>query len=87
MIFQKDEETGQFKQDERQYLNGHWIESGLSFHWNPRYLDLTPCNYCLWLYVKYKVYMTPFPNFTKLKRRIRTAIRSINQQMQENVWV
>lgn len=54
-----------------------WIGGGGPTSWPPRSRDLTPLDLSFCGYVKHKVYKTPCPTFTLLKRKITTGIRSI----------
>jgi hypothetical protein len=49
--------------------------------------DAIPCDFFLWGYVKYQVYVPPLPaSIPKLKVRIRTAIETITADMLQTVW-
>ena len=49
--------------------------------------DATPCDFCLWGYVKDQVYVAPLPaSIPELKVRIRTAIGNITADMLQTVW-
>ncbi len=37
-------------------------------------------------YVTDKVYRTPVQNLTRLKRRMTLAVRSVTEEMLQNVW-
>jgi hypothetical protein len=50
-------------------------------------LDLTPCDFFLWGYVKDVVYVPPLPNdLQELRQRIIAAVTTINRDMLERVW-
>ena len=49
--------------------------------------DATPCDFCLWGYVKDQVYVPPFPaSIPELKVPIRTAIKTTTADMLQTVW-
>ena len=53
----------------------------------PRSPDATPCDFCVWGYVKDQVYVPHLPSsIPKLKARIRTAIETITADMLQTVW-
>jgi hypothetical protein len=55
--------------------------------WPPCSLDVTPCDFFLWGYVKDQVYVPPLPaSILELKVRIRTAIETITAEMLQTVW-
>jgi len=55
--------------------------------WPPCYPDATPCDFFLWGYVKYQVYVSPLPaSIPELKVRIRTATETITADMLQTVW-
>jgi len=55
--------------------------------WPPRSPDATPCDFCLWGYVKGQVYVPLLPARTpELKVPIRTAIDTITADMLQTVW-
>jgi len=48
--------------------------------------DATPCDFFLWGYVKYQVYVPTLPaSIPELKVRIRTAIETITADMLQTV--
>lgn len=89
-IFQQDGAPPHYSLEVRQLLDeklpDSWIGRGGPTRWPPRSPDLTPLDFFLWGYVKDKVYVTPCPNLTQLKRRITTAIRSVSVEMLLKVW-
>ncbi|GBM74430.1 hypothetical protein AVEN_39222-1 [Araneus ventricosus] len=95
-IFQQDGAPPQWSTEVRTFLNQHlpkrWIgRSGdaddVFCSWPPRYPDLTPRDFCLWGYVKDRVYMPPMPKtIEELKVRICNALASATEQMLHNVW-
>lgn len=44
-------------------------------------LDLMPCYFCLWVYLKYIVYRGDIANFNDLKDRIPQHVRNITPDM------
>ena len=55
--------------------------------WPPRSPDTTPCDFFLWGYVKYQLYVPPLPaSIPELEVRIRTAIETITADMLQTVW-
>jgi hypothetical protein len=52
----------------------------------PRSPDITPLDFFLWEYVKYKVFSTPVPDITKLMARITEAFATITEDMLKNTW-
>jgi len=49
--------------------------------------DATACDFFLWGYVKYQVYVPPLPaSIPELKLRIRTAVETITADMLQTVW-
>ena len=73
-------------------LPGRWI--GCASHsdsplltWPPWSPDLTPCNFFLWGYIKYHVYVPPVPrDLPQLWQRIMEAVTAIDHQMLPRVW-
>jgi hypothetical protein len=50
-------------------------------------LDLTPCYFFLWGYVKDVVYIPPLTNdLQELRQHIIAAVATINRDMLEKVW-
>jgi hypothetical protein len=50
-------------------------------------LDLTPCDFFLWGYVKDVVYVPSLPNdLLELRQFITAAVATINRDMLETVW-
>jgi len=53
----------------------------------PRSPDATPCDFFLWSYVKYQVYVPPLPaSIPELKVRIRTDSETITADRLQTVW-
>ena len=53
----------------------------------PRSPDANPCDFFLWGYIKYQVYVPPLPaSIPELKLRFRTAIDTITADMLQTVW-
>jgi len=63
-----------------------WIGSDVPTPWPPRSPDITPLGFCLWGYVKDKVFSTPVPDITNLKARITDGIATVTEDMLENTW-
>ena len=95
-IFQQDGAPPHWSLNERQYLNAtlhnKWIGRGgnddcVLLHWPPRSLDLTPCDFFLWGYVKDLVYVPPLPtSVDDLKTRITEVLKTIDPDMLVRVW-
>jgi hypothetical protein len=55
--------------------------------WPPRSTDLNPCDYLLWGYVKYRVYVTLMPReLPQLRQRIMEAVAAIDREILQRVW-
>ncbi|PNF38372.1 hypothetical protein B7P43_G07247 [Cryptotermes secundus] len=55
--------------------------------WPPRSLDITPCDFFLWWYVKDMVYVPPLPqSLQDLQNRINRAVETITPEMLQRVW-
>jgi hypothetical protein len=52
--------------------------------WAPCSLDLTPCDYWLWEYLKSKVFLCQPRTLNQLKDLIREAVHEITVEMLEN---
>jgi hypothetical protein len=53
---------------------GRWIDRGAPIAWPLRSLDLTPMDFFLWVFVKYRVFVTLLPaNVAELRTRIITG--------------
>jgi len=95
-IFQQDRATPHFHFDIRAHLNanlpGHWIGRASDSNsplliWPSRSLDLTPCDFFLWVYIKDRVYVPPMPrDLPQLRQRIVEAVAAIEHQMLQRVW-
>jgi len=49
--------------------------------------DTTPCDFFLWDYIKFQVYVPSLPSsIPELKVRIRTAIETITADMLQTLW-
>lgn len=64
---------------------GRVISRNGDVNWPPRSCDLTPLDFCLWGYLKSKVYANQPRNIPTLKDNIRAAIREIEAPMLENI--
>lgn len=57
------------------------------FAWPPRSLDLTPCDFSFWMFIKNLVYVPPIPtDLLKLRNRIDAAVATIIQYALIKVW-
>jgi len=55
--------------------------------WPPCSPDLTQCDFCLWGFVKYSVYVPPLPmSLNELRDRITHALQTITADMLHRVW-
>jgi hypothetical protein len=98
-IFQQDGAPPHWGMEVRTFLNQHlptrWIgrtgdADDVFCSWpprSPRSLDLTPCDFFLWDYVKDLVYVLPLPKtIPELKMRISNALALVTPDMLQNVW-
>ena len=51
--------------------------------WPPRSIDLTPCDFFMWGFVKLKAYVTRRANIPELKGRIIAAFAEITVEMRK----
>ena len=67
---------------------GHMGNEDLAFQfWPQRSPNLTPCDFFLWGFVKYAVYVPPLPtNLNDIRNRIRAAVNSVTQDIRHQVW-
>ena len=90
IIFQQDGSPVHWARIVRQSLNQtfpeRWIGRDGPTAWPARSPDITPLDFFFWGYVKERVFHEPVDNIDELKRRITTAIRSVNNQMLINTW-
>ena len=55
--------------------------------WPPQSLNLTPCDFFLWGYVRGLVYVPPLPtNVVELKQRISSALETVTEDMLQRIW-
>ena len=55
--------------------------------WPPRSPDLTQCDFFLWGFVKYSVYVPPLPmSLKEFRGRITHALQTITADMLQRVW-
>ena len=47
--------------------------------WPPRSPDLTPCDFCLWGYLKQRVYVTPQRTIQELQQRIQNEVAALRR--------
>ena len=95
-IYQQDGAPPHWKLTVQAYLNDNlprrWIghtggEDNVMLKWPPGLLNLTPCDFSLWEYVKSWVYVPPPPaNVNKLKQRITITLKTVTQDMLHHVW-
>ena len=55
------------------------IGAGHAIEWPPRSPDLTPCDFCLWGYLKERVYLTPPRSIQELEQRIRNEVIALRR--------
>jgi len=59
-----------------------WIGRGGTIAWLPQMPDLTPLDFCVWGYIKDKVFVPPLPaSLEELQARIIKAIVAIDVDM------
>jgi hypothetical protein len=97
-ILQQDGASPHFHLEVRRHLNTtspqHWIghtsrcnKDSALIPWPPRSLNLTPCEFFLWDYVKDKVYAPPLPrDLPELRQRIVVAVEATDVDMLQCVW-
>lgn len=78
--------SSQVKQLLYNSFSGFWIGKGDPTAWPPRSPDLTPLDFFLWGFLKNKVFHTTWSNLTQLKRRTKSAIRSVTANTLQKVW-
>lgn len=76
----------------RQWLDStfpqRWMGRGSpNMKWPPRSPDLTPCDFFLWGHVKERVYQGTVNTVEELKDRIERALRSVDGDMLERVFL
>ncbi len=67
-------------------IGDRWISKRGPVNWPPRSPALTPVDFFLWGYVKYKVYSDEIESIEHLKSRITSATRSIDAAKLSNLW-
>jgi hypothetical protein len=77
----------------RHYLNANlpqrWIgrAANVDLRRSPKSPDLTPCDFFLWGYVKYTVFVPPLPiDIDDLKRRITEVVAAVTCDILRRVW-
>jgi len=95
-IMQQDGAPPHFRLGIRRWLNDilphRWIggdahEELMFCPWPARSLNLTPCDYFLWSYMKDKVFVPPQPvSIPDLKNRITAAVETITPDLLSRVW-
>ncbi|GBN79886.1 hypothetical protein AVEN_170203-1 [Araneus ventricosus] len=63
-----------------------WIVRGAVMAWPPRFLDITPLDFCLWVYVKQHMYSERINNIIHLEQRITNVIHSVTSDILARVW-
>lgn len=63
-----------------------WIERARPTNWPSRSSELTTLDFSSWRYVSYKLYSTRVLHFTRLKKGVASAVRSISADVLQNVW-
>lgn len=86
--FMQDGAPPHFANRVRQWLDIHfqnkWIGRGGPIHWPARSPDLTPYDFCLWGWVKNKVFKTMPGNLNELSRSIREVMANVPQSILAN---
>ena len=95
-IFQQDGSSAHYHKDVRGHLNRslpqRWIgrtgqEDDALTRWPHLSPDLTSCDFFLWGFVKYTVFVPPFPaNLRDLRNRITAAVALVDRDMLTRVW-
>ncbi|PNF43976.1 hypothetical protein B7P43_G00908, partial [Cryptotermes secundus] len=95
-IFQQDRVPPHWHLNVRRFLDEslpqRWIgrmgNEDLALHfWPPMSPDLTPCNFFLWGFLKYAVYVPPLPtNLNDPRNRITAAVNSVMQDICHRAW-
>ena len=68
-------------------ISGRWIGRGGSIPWPPRSPDLTPLDFfSFWGFIKTDVYERHVENLNRLKCRMLTAVRMVNNML-ANTWM
>ena len=62
-----------------------WIGRGGPFEWAPRCPDLNPLDFCIWGYLKHKVYSVKIRDIGHLRTRIEEECRAIPVEMLEKI--
>ena len=62
---------------------GKWMGRGGPMRWPARFPDLTPCDFFLWGFIKFKVYGTSPNGIPQLKERITAAFGKVTVQMRQ----
>ena len=60
--------------------NNRIIGLGHDVEWPPRSLDITPCDFFLWGYIKDKVFSTPPRNIDDLRQKIIRKFNALRDQ-------
>ena len=88
-FFQQDGAPPHYAQQVRHWLNQEfpesWIGRGGPVEWAPRSPDLNPLDFCIWGYLKSKVYSERIRDLAHLRTRIEEECLNIQGQMLHNV--
>jgi hypothetical protein len=63
--------------------HNRWIGRGSTINWPPRSPDLTPLDFCLWVWIKSEVYSRKVDTWDKLLDCIMDAIARIKERQDE----
>jgi hypothetical protein len=63
-----------------------WNGRGGPITWPPRSPDLTPLEFCLWIYVKNIVYQVKINDLQHLKSHLRDAVTMVTPNMLQATW-
>lgn len=66
----------------RQFFDNRLISRNTEIPWPARSCDLTPCDFCLWPYIKNSIFQTPINNLEELRQRIIEKFEEINNMPQ-----
>jgi len=65
---------------------GRWVGRGGPTVWPPRYPDLTPLDFCAWMFIKDVVYRRKVRDLVDLRQRTIEALEFITPHMLINTW-
>lgn len=90
LIFQQDGATPHFTAEVRHWLTLNyptWIGRGGTVAWPARSPDLSPMDFCVWGWMKQKVYSAPINTEQELRERITAAAEVVRQELSTKVTV